>query len=476
MTTSAAARRTPSPPGPLRGILKQSWPILISQWASIAFGVLDTAMTGHASPKDLAALALGISIYITVFIGLMGVMHALIPIQAQSFGAKRYAEIGQAFSQGLWVSIILSVCGGLVLSFPDVWLSLSGPIDPGVRERLGGYLLALTFGLPAALMFRAIYSLATAVSRPKMIMMINLVAIAVKATLNWVLIFGNLGAPELGVVGAGIASTIVYWISLGIGLWWIMRQPFYRQFDLRWRRPNRKGIAEILKLGLPMGASYVVEVAAFTFMALFIAREGTTITGGHQIMSNLAALCFMMPLAIGLSTASQTAQALGAQNAELAHRTGMTGLRVAFTGAMITALVLFFFREQIVSVYTSDPAVAAIALSLLVILPWFHVIDAMHCANVYLLRAHKIAMVPLVLQTLALSLIGLGGGWYLGFGPGQGYMEPIRQLLLANAPVGAATMWLMAAFGLGLSSLLLFGWYQYIVRHKPRRHQATSKP
>jgi MATE family multidrug resistance protein len=85
-------------------------------------------------------------------------------------------------------------------------------------------------------------------------------------------------------------------------------------------------------------------------------------------------------------------------------------------------------------------------------------------------------MVPLVLQTLALSLIGLGGGWYLGFGPGQGYMEPIRQLLLANAPVGAATMWLMAAFGLGLSSLLLFGWYQYIVRHKPRRHQATSKP
>lgn len=349
---------------------------------------------GTCQSKDLAALALGIAVFITVFIGLMGVMHALIPIQAQSYGAKRYSEIGQAFSQGLWVSIILSIFGGLLLSFPDMWLSLSGPVDPGVRERLGGYLMALTFGLPAALMFRAIYAMANAVSRPKMIMMINLVAIGVKAFLNWVLIFGNLGAPELGVVGAGIASTIVYWLSLGIGLWWIMRQPFYRQFDLRWRRPNLKGITEILKLGIPMGASYVVEVAAFTFMALFIAREGTTIIGGHQIMSNLAALCFMMPLAIGLSTASQVAQALGAQDAELAHRTGMTGLAVAFTGAMITAFVLFFFRVEIVSVYTSDPAVATIALSLLVILPWFHVIDAMHCANVYLLRAHKIAMVP----------------------------------------------------------------------------------
>jgi len=475
MTTPSATAQLPSKSTPLRGILKQSWPILISQWASIAFGVLDTAMTGHASPKDLAALALGIAVFITVFIGLMGVMHALIPIQAQSFGAKRYGEIGQAFSQGLWVSIILSVFGGLVLSFPDMWLSLSGPIDPGVRERLGGYLMALTFGLPAALMFRAIYAMANAVSRPKMIMMINLVAIGVKAFLNWVLIFGNLGAPALGVVGAGIASTIVYWLSLGIGLWWIMHQPYYQQFDLKWRRPNLKGITEILKLGIPMGASYVVEVAAFTFMALFIAREGTTITGGHQIMSNLAALCFMMPLAIGLSTASQTAQALGAQDAELAHRTSMTGLAVAFSGAMITALVLFFFREQIVSVYTSDPAVATIALSLLVILPWFHVIDAMHCANVYVLRAHKIAMVPLVLQTLALSLIGLGGGWYLGFGPGQGFMEPVRQVILADAPAGAATMWLMAAVGLSLSTLLLFGWYQYIVRLKPKRRQAKSQ-
>ena len=135
---------------------------------------------------------------------------------------------------------------------------------------------------------------------------------------------------------------------------------------------------------------------------------------------------------------------------------------------MITALVLFLFRVEIVSVYTSDPAVATIALSLLVILPWFHVIDAMHCANVYLLRAHKIAMVPLVMQTLALSLVGLGGGWYLGFGPGQGFMEPVRQVILVDAPPGAATMWLMAAVGLSLSTLLLFCWYQYIVRFKPK--------
>jgi multidrug resistance protein, MATE family len=461
---------------PLRGILKQSWPILISQWASIAFGVLDTAMTGHASPQDLAALALGVSIYITVFIGLMGVMHALIPIQAQSFGAKRFDEIGQAWSQGIWVSLILSVFGGLILSFPGVWLSLSGPLDSGVRERLDGYLFALTLGLPAALMYRTVYAMANAVSRPKMIMMINLLGIVLKAGLNWLLIFGHWGAPALGVVGAGIASALVYWISLGVGFWWVLRQPFFLQFGLRLRKPNLRGIWDILRLGLPMGASYVVEVCAFTFMALLIAREGTTVIGGHQITSNLAALCYMMPLAIGIATASQTAQALGAQQHERAHKTGMIGLVVTFIGALITALVLYFAREPIVAAYTSDPAVATVALSLLVILPWFHVIDAMHCANVYLLRAHKIAMVPLLMQTITLSFIGLGGGWYLGFGPGQGYIEPLRHSLLGASSAGASTMWLMAAVGLGLSTILLHIWYRHIVVRPKRPRPLKASP
>ena len=128
----------------LRAIFKQSWPILISQWASMAFGVLDTAMTGHAGPIDLATMALSISIYITVFIGLTGVMHALIPIQAQFVGAGKLERVGQTWGQGIWVSLLLSVLGGAVLLFPDVWLSFSGDIDPVVRANVKSYLLALT--------------------------------------------------------------------------------------------------------------------------------------------------------------------------------------------------------------------------------------------------------------------------------------------------------------------------------------------
>ncbi len=458
---------------PLRSILKQAWPILVSQWASIAFGVLDTAMTGHASPTDLAALALGISIYITVFIGLMGVMHALIPIQAQSFGGKRYAEIGQFWSQGIWVSLLLSVAGSVVLSFPDVWLTLSGDIDPAVRARLGEYLLALTLGLPAALLFRTVYSLANAVSRPKMIMMINLLGVGLKAFLNWVFIFGNLGMPQMGAAGAGLASSLVFWINLALALWWVSRTPYFKQFSLKIRTPVWSKMWEILRLGLPMGASYMIEVGAFTFMALLVAREGTSVTGGHQITSNLAALCYMMPLAIGIATASLTAQAIGAQRPDLAHKTGMTGLKVVLAGAILTAFVLYFGRGWIVSAYTSDPVVASIALSLLVILPWFHIIDALHCANAYLLRAHKIAMAPLVIQSFALTFVGLLGGWYLGFGPGQRFMEPVRHVLLADAPAGAGTMWMMSAVGLSLSGLMLHIWYLRLIK-RDQKHRSRQ--
>lgn len=448
----------------IRAIFKQSWPILISQWASMAFGVLDTAMTGHASPTDLATLALSISIYITVFVGLMGVMHALIPIQAQYVGAGQLKRVGEVWGQGIWVSVVLSIVGGAVMLFPDFWLSFSGEISPLVRAQMSSYLLALTFALPAGLMFRTVYALANAVSRPKLIMMINLSGIALKIFFNWLLIFGNWGLPALGATGAGIASAIVLWINLAMGLWVVLRMPFYKQFHLKLGWPDFKMLWSILKLGIPMGGSYLVEVCAFTFMTLLVAQEGIAVVGGQQIMSNLAALAYMMPMSIGVATAALAAQLIGAQQMQQAHRTSMMGLLVGLCGALMTSVFLFSGRNLIVAAYTNNPEVAAVALSLLTLLPFFHVVDAMQCINSYLLRAHKVAMVPMLLQTFALMVIGLGGGWYLGFGPGRALIEPLRNYLLAGSPVGAGSMWLMATIGLSVSATLLHCWYRYITR------------
>lgn len=448
----------------LRGIAKQAWPVLISQWAGISFGVLDTAMTGHSSASDLAAMALSASIYITVFVGLMGVVHALIPILAQHYGAGNNLEVGRSWGQGVWLALGLSMVGAILMLFPDVWLSMSGEVAPAVRERIGSYLQALVLALPAALVFRTIYALGTSVSRPKLVMAINLSAIGFKALFNWIFIYGKLGLPAMGATGAGLATALVSWMSLGLGLWVITHDRFYRRFQLRIGKPDWKTLKELLRLGIPMGGSYLVEVSAFTFMALLVAREGTYVTGGHQIMSNLAALCYMMPMALGVATAALTAQAIGAGNLAHAHRTGMAGLALGLIGALLTSAVLLAGRPLILAAYTDDAGVAAVATTLLAMLPLFHLFDSMQCINSYLLRAYKVAVVPLLLQVVALAGVGLVGGWWFGFGPGQGGLDPIRNVLVPGSPVGAGSMWLMAMVGLALSAALLHFWYRRIVR------------
>jgi MATE family multidrug resistance protein len=467
---------TPSAPdaatfkGALRSIVRQAWPVLISQWAGIAYGVMDTAMTGHASPSDLAAMSLSASVYITVFVGLMGIIHALIPILAQHFGAGRLADVGYTWGQGVWLALGLSVVGAALMLFPDMWLSMSGNVAPEVRARVGSYLQALTLALPASLVFRSIYALGTAVSRPKVVMSINLAGVVVKALFNWILIYGKLGLPALGATGAGLSTALVSWMSLGLGLWVIRHDSYFARFQMRVRRPSWKAQKELLRLGLPMGGSYLVEVCAFTFMALLVAREGTYVSGGHQIMSNLAALCYMMPMALGVATASLTAQAIGARQLAMAHRTGMAGLTVGVIGALLTAAIVAAGRPLIIEAYTDSPQVAAVAASLLQIIPLFHLFDAMQCINSYLLRAYKVAVVPLLLQAVALGLVGLVGGWWLGFGPDAGGLDWLRNILLPGSPVGAGTMWLMAILGLALSSALLHAWYWRIVRRGLARH------
>ncbi len=464
MTTKGAPRLSHY----IKETLKQAWPVLVSSWASIMFGVMDTAMSGHASAADLQAMALSGSIYITVFVGLMGVVHALIPIIAQQFGAERWSDVGKSWGQGVWLAGALSLAGAAAMLFPDMWLALSGDVDPHVRASITWYLRALVVALPAMLLFRTIYAMGSAVSRPKTVMHINLASIAVKFSLNWIFIFGKLGMPALGAVGAGLSTAIVGWLMLAAGLWAIHHDDYFRRFQPRVGKPDWRMQKELLRLGLPMGGSYLIEVCAFTFMALLIAREGMYVTGGHQIMANLAALCYMMPMAVGVASASLTAQAIGARDTARAQAMGRAGMLIVITGALLTATALITGKGLILSMYTDEARVTLVAAALLQILPWFHLSDAMQCINCYLLRAYKVAVVPLILQVVALTGLGLIGGWWLGFGPAAGTLTPVLQVIAPGAPTGAGTMWLMATIGLALSAMLLQAWYRHIVRRGRR--------
>ena len=443
----------------VRRILTNAWPVLIGQWASIAFGVTDTIMVGHLSPQDLAAMALGSSIYASVFVGLMGVVLALTPIAAQHFGAKRLEEIGKTWMQGVWLALWLTVFGDIAMAFPDVWLVMS-PVDNGVASRVASYLHALMFALPAALVFRTVYSLNVAVSRPKVTMTINLLGLALKIPLNYALVYGHFGLPALGAAGCGYATAIVMWTSCGVALFAMSRDRFYRPLQIAFAWPRWTYQRELLRLGLPMGLSYVVEVTSFTFMTLLVASLGTAVTGGHQIAANLAGLCYMVPLSLSVATSALVGQSIGAQDALGARRITRAGLRVTATIALVMCVSLWFARPAIVQLYTNDPAVTGVALSLLAFATVFHFFDAMQGIAGFILRAYKHAIAPMLVYTVSLWGIGLIGGWWIAFHP-----------VIGGAPLGAKGLWGAACVSLATAAIVLLLWMVRVSRRPLRESQ-----
>ena len=162
------------------------------------------------------------------------------------------------------------------------------------------YLRVLGLALPAALMFRAVYALNVAISRPKVVMILQISGLVMKIALSGLLIFGHLGLPRLGAVGCAVASTIVYWTMCLIGWAHVRFNASYRRFAIRFAWPRWSALKDQLRLGVPMGLSYALESTSFTFMALLVARLGMSVMGGHQIVMNLAALSCQIALALVL--------------------------------------------------------------------------------------------------------------------------------------------------------------------------------
>ncbi|WP_418315938.1 MATE family efflux transporter [Piscinibacter sakaiensis] len=451
----ATASVLPPPPSTLadsaRQIAPLAWPVFIGQVSVVAFGTVDTLLVARHSAADLAALAVGAAAYITVFIGLMGVVIAVAPISGQFFGGRQLVAAGHQLHQAVWLAIALSLLGCLVLAFPAPFLALS-QATPAVAGKASAYLLALAFALPAALVFAAYRGFNTAVSRPKAVMALQIGGLALKIPLSTLLVFGlpAAGVPSLGVVGCGIATAIVMWAQLLAAGWLLRNDRFYRPFDVPLARgkpllnpPDRSALKAQLRLGVPMGLTILIEVTGFSFMALFITRLGTAPVAGHQLAANLVALMFMMPLALGNATGTLVAQRIGAADLVTARRVGWHGLQIGLASAGLMGAAVFFGREGIVRLYTDNPTVIAAALPLLAWVAVFHFADAAQGVAAFVLRAWRIATVPMFIFVFSLWGVGLGGGYLLAFDPWGLIPQPLH---------GARGFWIASTVGLALAA------------------------
>lgn len=440
----------------VRRITALAWPVLIGQLAVIAFGVLDTAMAGRASAADLAAIGLGGSIYVTIYISLMGVLQALSPIAGQLYGAQRHSEIGEEVRQAVWLGLVLAAIGMLILWFPAPLLQLADA-TPELAEKATAYLRYEALALPAALGFRIYSALNNALSRPVMVTVLQLAGLAIKLPLNALFLYGGMGIPAMGGPGCALASMIISWLWFVAAAAILMRNPAYKPFAIftHYSPPNRARLWALVRLGVPMGFTYLIEITSFTLMAIFIARFGTVVLAGHQIAANLGAVAYMVPLSLSIATSTLAAQSIGARDRVAARRISLNGIRLAVMCAVVVAAAVLFLRRELVGLYTNDAAVLAIAVPLLPFIAFYQMFDAVQVMTAFILRAYKIALIPTVIYALSLWGVGLGGGYVLGFG-----------LLgdVATALRGAAGFWAANALSLMVAGALLLSYFNRVSR------------
>ena len=449
-----------------RRIAALAWPMFVGQVAVLGFSTVDTVLIARHSALDLAALAIGAAAYISVFIGFMGVVMALGPIAGQLYGARRLLDAGHAFQQTVWLALVLSVAGGGLLLFPEPFLELSHA-TPEVASRARGYLAGVAFALPPALLFTAYRAFNVAVSRPKAVMALQVGALVVKVPLTALFVFGldvatplgHLHVPDWGAPGCGAATAIVMTAQALAAAVVLRTDRFYAPFGLqgRFARPDRAGFAALLRLGVPMGLSMLVEVTGFTFMAFFVARLGATPVAGHQIAVNMVSLMYMLPLALANAAGTLVAQRIGAAEPGAARRVGWHGVLIGAGAGAAVGAVVFGLRHALVRAYTGDAAIVAAALPLLAWVALFHFADAIGAVTSFVLRAYRIVNAPLVISAIAIWGVGLAGGYVLAFDVTGAGPQGLR---------GAQGFWSAATLGLVVAAVLLLSLLAWTDRHR----------
>jgi MATE family multidrug resistance protein len=425
-----------------RLLLAHATPMLLAQLSSMGMMVIDTVLLGHYATDDLAAVAVGGGIYISVVFALTGILQAVAPTVAHLHGAGHHQEIAGALQQALWLALLLAVPGMLLLYHPEPVLALS-PIDPGVENKARAYLALLALGMPAVLVYRTFHAFCNALGRPRPLLLISLGNTLLHALLASLLVTGRWGGEALGVLGCGLSNVAVGYFSLLCALGYLRFGRALRPYHLfaGWQLPRRKPLGQLLRLGLPMGFSHFVEISSFTLMALFVAQLGATVVAGHRIVANLAALCYMLPLALGIATLAQVGQAAGARDWPRAAGSIGAGLLLAGVLSALLGLLLWLIAAPLTAAYTDDREVQAVALGLLGYVAGYQIFDAVQTIAAYALRGYRITFAPMFVHLVCFWGIGLLGGWWLAFH--------------AAPPMGAAGFWLASLLGLVLAALLL---------------------
>ncbi|KIL05290.1 MATE family efflux transporter [Stutzerimonas stutzeri] len=409
----------------LRSLFALALPMMIAQLAHTAMGFVDTVMAGRVGPADLAAVALGNSIWVPIYLLLTGIVLATTPKVAQRFGAGNHQDIGPLVRQALWMGAGLGTLCAILMWNAEPVLRLMNVQSTLITPSMT-YLKAVACGFPAVGLYQVLrcYSDGLGHTRPSMV--IGLLGLLLNIPLNYIFIYGKFGVPALGGVGCGVATALVMLFMFAAMLFWVRRAACYRPSQLfaRFDRPHWPELRQLLSVGVPIGVAVFAEASIFSVIALLIGALGATVVAGHQIALNFTSLIFMIPLSLGMAVTVRVGQALGRREPREARFAAGTGIASALVYACFSAASMLLFAEPIARIYTADPAVIAVAAGLFFYAALFQFSDVVQVTAAGALRGYQDTRMTMVFTLFAYWGIGLPLGYLLGLtdilGPASG--------------------------------------------------------
>ncbi|MCR8546855.1 MATE family efflux transporter [Salipiger sp. P9] len=426
-----------------RAILLLGLPLIGGQIAQMLISLTDTVMMGWYGVPELAALTLANTLFMTLFLVGSCFAWAVMPMVASFAASGDERQIRRVTRMGLWLSLaVFAIC------LPALWFS--APLlrmlgqAPQVAQDAQGYLRIAGWGLAFALGVMVLKSYLAALEHTRVVFWITVMAAVANAIANYALIFGNWGAPELGIRGGAIASLVSHGISLvGVVIYARLKLPQYPLWQRFWR-PDTEMLREVFALGWPIGLTTLAEVGLFAASALLIGLLGTAPLAAHGIALQISAIVFMVHLGLANVATVRAGQARGRGDSAFLIRDAHTVFALSVVAVVITVVIFLTLPELMVGLFLSptDPdrdTILGIGVALLMVAALFQLVDALQVVTLGLLRGLQDTRVPMVFASFAYWGLGLPAAWGLGIVAG----------------LGAVGVWFGLVTGLGAAAVLL---------------------
>ncbi|WP_024560109.1 MdtK family multidrug efflux MATE transporter [Franconibacter pulveris 601] len=437
-----------------RQLLALAIPVILAQIAQTAMGFVDTVMAGGYSATDMAAVAIGTSIWLPAILFGHGLLLALTPTIAQLNGSGRRDRIAHQVRQGFWLAGMVSVLVMVVLWNAGYIIHAMHNIDPQLADKAVGYLRALLWGTPGYLCFQVARNQCEGLARTKPGMVIGFIGLLVNIPVNYIFIYGHYGMPELGGVGCGVATASVYWVMFASMLLYVKRAHAMRdiQHAQHFGKPDWAVIKRLTQLGLPIALALFFEVTLFAVVALLVSPLGIVDVAGHQIALNFSSLMFVLPMSLAAAVTIRVGYRLGQGSTLDAQTSAWTGIAVGVCMAIVTAIFTVVMRKHIALLYNDNPEVVALASFLMLLAAVYQISDSIQVIGSGVLRGYK--------DTRSIFFITFIAYWVLGLP--SGYVLALTDLVVE--PMGPAGFWTGFIIGLTSAAIMMFWRMRYLQR------------